>query len=122
MLSMSTTLMKFALIILISMLFSCTKGGKYSDAGKISGTFKGLMYINLTPYENYLVKIKKLSKDKIQVSCESSPSAFATFEGNVDSVNGNITMYSNPAMTLVYWNRERLQISMSGISFFGDME
>ena len=80
-------------------------------------TFKGSMYIERTLHENYIANIRKLSKDKIQVSCVSSPLAFTTFEGNVNSVNNNITMYSNPTLTVAYW-KQRTITSKCGLYLF----
>src|SRR3954465_15539226 len=91
--------------IFIATCFSCSKNVSESAADKVAGTYKGNLSIfsmpGTTQYGDYIVKVEHPSREKIRVSCVSSPKGFDDFEGVASLANNTIT-YGDQNISLFY--------------------
>lgn len=111
-----------SILICFSFFFACTKKSN-SPAGKVAGTYKGTVSINGTRYSDYKVKVDFLAKDKVRISCESTPPAFSTFEINVTSVNSVITTHQGPNVNLKYYvDALQLVLTVDHKTFMGNRQ
>ncbi len=74
---------------------SCSKSSGQEGASQAKGTYTGVMTTSTAHYDNYVVRVEHSSKEKIKVSCQSTPKIFETFEAKVTLVNGTINTYGS---------------------------
>ncbi len=89
-------ILSYLLVIII--FFACSKSASEKGAGEAVGSYTGIITIVGTSnnhYNDYVVKIEHPSKDKIKVSCVSTPQVFDSFETTVSLANGTITSYGS---------------------------